>query len=902
MFSFLKKRWEIYFTPLCHHDYGYTKPIEPLLDDYVRFYRDVIRFIELTDAYPEEAKYRYTCEEMWSVAHFLECCNAEEKAKFIKYAREGRIEISAFWANIAETQCSGEELIRMMYYAFELKSRYGIPVYGGSLVDMPGMGWGVPKVMAGAGLEYLFNGMPAYFHWRVHGSPAVHEFWDESKILRHGRPDAYIWEGQDGGSIFTYYQGSYGWFLGATPPSVEAPETLEETERYLPDILRDAESRNVPFNILRFVDHGVDNRAPEMSISDIARRWNEKYDNPRLIVSTNDQFFMRLKRECGVQGQKNGSLRSFRGEIPHTDYTYAAMSFAKEMGLNYRNHNAAAQAEFLSTLAAVCLRRPGQSAYIMSIYKDMMTFDEHCFGMSFPVGAIQDYDWSSKAHHAYRAAAQAKGIGSRSASDLAAAVAGGYEGDDAVVTVFNSLGFERTDIVRIKNIQVDENYILTDTESGAEIPYTVYKTGLWNDTEAYAAESEICTRMGGREADFAKILVFRAERVPPLGWKSYKLNARPEKSAALAPQTGVIENDYYRVTFAVSGQIASVFDKALGKELVDTDSPHPFAAVLCRDCESTRVTLPEYSGFEIVSSTAVMQKAIVRFRAEGVPEAALGIILYQGIRRIEFELKLLLNGLPAHEWLLALPFDIPGPAFEYEGAQCRPTPFRDQFPGSLTNHYTVQNWASAGNSVVKAAISSIESHVFYFGGLWPCYVSQAHHAIHPKDFGAPFICEGDIGKGGMYLLLAYNNGRVNFHMSQNGEVRYTFALTSGEPGFDPVRFGQEFQNKLIAAQALSNPSISLGRSFSAAECDAENVQVSAFKCAEDGNGYILRLMETTGSDVCTALCLRGIEAETVIKTSLTEENGPPLPVQGDMISLVFKPFETITLRIIPLQK
>ncbi|MDR1733507.1 MAG: glycosyl hydrolase-related protein [Oscillospiraceae bacterium] len=892
----LKKQWTVYFTPLCHHDYGYTKPIEPLLADYLQFYRDVLRFIEETDGYPEEAKYRYTCEEVWSVHNFLTHCTAEEKDRFLRYAREGRIEVSAFWGNIADTQLSSEALIRTVYDAFALKREYGIPITGASLVDMPGMGWGVPKLMAGAGLTYLFNGMPAYFHWDKHGSVPVHEFWDETQILRHGRPDAYMWEGQDSGKVFTYYQGSYGWMLGAMGGRTSKPDTYEDAEEFLPGLLRAAEAQGVPFSMLRYVDHGEDNVPPKKSISDIVRRWNAAHDNPKLVVATNAQFFTKLKAECGTVGQEPGTLRTFRGEIPHTDYTYAAHSFAKELGLNGRNRHAVLRAEALAALASLYLDAPRQAAAIAAVYRDILTFDEHCFGMWFPIGAMEDYDWSSKAHHAYRAAYQAEQIAARAASALATSAADQH----AYVTVFNTQATPRSDTVCLRPLPWEENCTLTDTESGAEIPYTVYRNTGSGDTAEHAAEAEVCAHMGKPESAFAQTLVFRAEGVPPLGWKRYRVT-RAAAACAQAPTAGcadALENEYYRIRFAADGQIRSVYDKSLRREWTDSASPYPFAAVLCRECESTQVTLPLYQGYEIVHSDSVMQKAIVRFTAKGLPEAALGIILYAGTPRIELEVKLLLNGLPSHEWLLALPFDLPQPTFSYEGSLCRPTVFRDGLPGTLTNHYCVQNWARAANAESAVAVASPEAHNVYFGGLWPCYVSQAHHAIHPRDFGAPFVSAADVQTGGMFYLLAYNNGRVNFHMTQNGLLHFAFAVASGPADFDPTAFGEGFQNPMTAVYTAEKPErIPAGSADPAIVSGLpENIRLGAFKTAEDGRGFLLRLHESAGKQTETALRLPQNTAHANL-TNLAEEDGEPCAIDADRaVQLSFAAFETKSIR------
>ncbi len=45
--------------------------------------------------------------------------------------------------------------------------------------------------------------------------------------------------------------------------------------------------------------------------------------------------------------------------------------------------------------------------------------------------------------------------------------------------------------------------------------------------------------------------------------------------AARSPQSNIVQNRFYRVTFdPVRGAIKSIFDKELGRELVDASSPY----------------------------------------------------------------------------------------------------------------------------------------------------------------------------------------------------------------------------------------------------------------------------------------------------------------------------------------
>ncbi|MEW6756242.1 MAG: hypothetical protein AB1505_35500, partial [Candidatus Latescibacterota bacterium] len=207
-----RKHWQVHLVPIAHHDLGYTDTIEGVLAKYVRIYEDMLRFCAETADWPEEARFRYTAEEAWSLQHFVEHAAPEAVDRLAALVRQGRVEIPALFGNQISGLCSHEELVRLLYPSVRLARRLGGTIRTGSITDIPGLSWGLPSVLAGAGVRYFFAGLPTYFRWQnPRVAPDVHTFWDEEVVLRsHGRPDAFYWEGPDGGRVLVYYQGGYG--------------------------------------------------------------------------------------------------------------------------------------------------------------------------------------------------------------------------------------------------------------------------------------------------------------------------------------------------------------------------------------------------------------------------------------------------------------------------------------------------------------------------------------------------------------------------------------------------------------------------------------------------------------------------------------------------------------------
>jgi len=409
-----QRHWEVYMVPITHHDLGYTDTIENILHRYDGFYDDILRFCEETEDWPEESKYRYTVEGAWSIQHFTENRPKQTLEKLTKYIKQGRIEVGAFFGHEITAMCSHEELIRMMYPSFRFKRKYGASISSASITDMPGMSWGLPTVLAGAGVKYFFGGMPTYFEW---GRSNIHTFWDESSILRHGRPDAFRWQGPDGETVLFYYQGSYGFFgpefsNDLWERNVTGPNSYKYVMARLPGELMKMQKAHTPFSVMRYAHNGLDNYPPDVQISHVVRQWNSKWAYPKLFVATNSMFFEALEKQCQ-------DVRTFRGELPHTDYAVGAISTAKQTGINRITHDRLPSAEKFATIASLVGNYSYPAEDIRRTYDDVLFYDLHCWGMAYPAGKVQDWNWSEKSRHAYKAAGMAERILSQNLGRIA---------------------------------------------------------------------------------------------------------------------------------------------------------------------------------------------------------------------------------------------------------------------------------------------------------------------------------------------------------------------------------------------------------------------------------------------------------------------------------------------------
>jgi len=879
-----RKHWTIYFVPITHHDLGYTDTIENVMNRYAGFYDDVLRFCDQTNDFPEEAKYRYTIEGTWSLQHYIATRPKEAVDKLGGYVKQGRIEVGALFGNEIDSLCGHEELIRLMYPSFRFKRQYGGEINVGSITDLPGLSWGLPTVLAGAGIRYFFAGLPTYFEW---GRNDIHTFWDEAAVLRHGRPDAFKWQGPDGQTVLVYYQSSYGFFK-----RVIGPDTYEEVMEALPGMLDEMDARGSPFDVMRYIHNGVDNYPPEIRISTVVRQWNEKWAYPKLIVATNSMFFNALEKQCG-------DVRTFRGELPHTDYVVGAISTAKETTVNRLTHDKLLSAEKAATVASLVSDYAYPGDKIAQAYDNMLLYDEHTWGKDYPAGEIQDWGWNEKSHFAYKAAGLAQGVLAESIEKIAGKVR--LEQPQRHIVVFNPLAFDRTDVVRVTRFVQDKPFDLIDNETGKKVAYQIIEIDGPLAPLPYAPQR---WARGQFEKHELFDLVFVAGNVPSMGYKTYRLAPREDKpaaqSAAHAAQNN-LENRFFKVTLDPrTGAIASVYDKDLSAELVDPQAPDKLNQFVAKWVQTGKQEGPSAATIRAGQNGPVCTSLISQSSGPGCPQIIQEVVLYENIKRIDLFNRVLKDSTPQLEVYFAFPFKVDEPKFRFEGSNSVIEPLKDQFPGSNSNYYAVQHWASVSNQNVGITLSPVESHLLEFGGLWPCYVSQAHHGATPAGFGQPFVKPEQMTKGYMYAFVLDSNFRTNFQPVQQGDILFRYSLTSGKgPQANSVNrdFGWSIHNPLVGVVANGGRDGPFENRMSFCRLEQPNVLVVAMKRAEDGQGVIVRLIETDGKQGAATLTLPALAVEKAWQTNIVEENQAELEHTDHSVTMPVRPFGISTVRL-----
>jgi len=884
------RRYDVCFVPTTHHDLGYTDTIDEVKDLYFQYYKDILDHCDYTDAYPEEAKYRYTIETAWSLMHFLDNCSEEDRNRFVRRAREGRIEVSAFFVQIAESICTGEEFIRLMYPSFALKRKYGIPIETAALTDMPGLSWGLPKVLNGVGINRIFAGFPTYFEWGSATTIPGHLFWKEEEIVS-GRPDVFRYQGQDGSEISAYYQGSYGFLYY---DDYHLPRYYEEIRDKLQDVLQERTAKNTRFNTLRFIVNGTDNYPPLRNICNFVKRWNEEYASPKLTISTQKMFFDKLYSEPVDFTE----CKCICGELNHTDYPTAFMTRSYELTVNTETKAQLPALEELSVLAELYAGFKQDEKVMGNLYNDVLLYDEHCYGMNVPFGKQYEYDWNLKSSYALKAASKVQKMMTKANRALFEKLAG--EAGEDVISVFNPLSFEREDVVTVTNYPfTDGKYEAVDRETGEAVPIQLRFLDTDKLAVPFAAHRHSLRTTYHR--NFSYEGYFMAKNVPACGYRTYAVRKVEEcavQNVSSDQWNGVLENEFYKIVFDEKlGAPSSIFDKELQKELLCENPDQPFGSVFSRQSKTGELYLDTVKDMKKICDGDVSETVLITAVGADVPEIVKEFTLYKGVKKIGYSVRILKTSTPTREIYTCFPFDVEDPKFYYEGSNCLPQAFYDVVPGAQSNQITVQSVAKVQGDDIQIAVSPINSHIMEFGGLWPVAVSQAHHGQHPDDFKRPFITKEDEKNGYMYSMLSYNNTITNFSVTQSGEILFSYAFTSGKPGDDMLSFGAASRQKLVPYITKLDGYGTMPPTLNFCSVDAESVRITTVKKAEDGKGIIVRLEETAGKDCSGVLTVNLNNISRVYSTNLAEENRDLIFKGKGIISFDIKAYGLLTFRV-----
>ncbi|MDH4198363.1 MAG: hypothetical protein OEW05_13195, partial [Candidatus Aminicenantes bacterium] len=834
-----QRKWTIYLFHHSHTDIGYTDLQSRVARNHVEYLDSVIDYCRETDAYPDDAKFRWTIEVAWALQQYARLRPEAKVRELAELIKAGRVELSGIYLQLSDC-FAHEELVRGVYAARDFARRYGFEVRAAMNNDVNGFSWGLPQIFRQAGVRYFASG--------------INETRSRAPLRR---PNAFWWESPDGSRIL-HWNGEHYLFANY---DLLLHEPAEKSAVRVNDYLAKLAARGdypqdiIAFNISAWT---TDNCPPGRVLSDRVKEWNERFAYPRLRLAAMREFFEAMESRYGAE------LPVHRLGWP--DYwTDGVASTAFETGVNRLAHNELLSGEKFAVAAS--LLDPGfryPASELRDAYDQTMLYDEHTWGawnsISDPHSEFARSQWALKSAFAYKARETARTVLKRSTERLASLVAADRPN---TLAVFNPLSWPRTDLVRIS---------------------------LPKELEDLKGKYRIVERASGLERPFQLVdprtLIFMARDVPALGYATFEL--RPGESPAPVVPTSavrghVIENAFYRVTAdPKTGGLASVFDKQLGREVVDRSAPYalntyiyetPAGGRKAVDDMTKRATferaVPRSVTYAAGWNGPVAVSLVLKSAAKMCPELEQRVILYDDLKRIDLVNVLTKDETFASEAVyFAFPFDVggaeggqaSGPAVRFEIAGADMAPETEQLPLTTRDWHTVQHWVEFAGRAARVVWSPVEAPLVQFGdintGKW--------------------LKKLEIKNAWVFSYAMNNYWMTNFKAAQGGRLEFRFALTSAAGGppdrLASSRFGWESHTPLVAAWVPANAMTASGTvstvaatdagkgigaggrerarlaagAASFASVDAPNVIIQALKVAEAGDGLVVRLREVAG--------------------------------------------------------
>lgn len=851
------RKWTVHLFHHSHTDIGYTKLQTTVIDEHVENLDSVIEYCHQTDSYPDDAKFRWNVEITWSLKHFIARSPESRVRELMDLVKAGRVELGAWYLQMTDLY-SHEELIRNIYLAREISDRYGVNIVSAMQNDVNGYSWGVPQVMHRFGVKYFSVGINA-----------------TRSVAPLNRPCAFWWESIDGSRVLTWNAEHYHF----ANIDLAIHEGLDVCVPKVSEYLKHLEKRgDYPYDITALNISGwiADNCPPGRNLSDIVREWNSRYESPKLRLSTMRDYFETFEKRYG------DSIPTYKLGWP--DYwTDGVASSSFETGLNRIAQSDLISAEKLSALTATInpgFLYPGRE--ITETYNQSMLYDEHTWGahnsIEEPYSELARGQWAVKSSYAYEAREHSRTLLTRGMKAFAENIPA--EGAFSFA-VFNPLSWERTDVASISLPQplTDKKgeFVLVDRRTNEEIPFQ-----LADD----------------------HTLVFTAGKVPSLGYAVYAIRTgrAPSPAETAAPaEKGVLENRFYRVTLdPVTGGITSIYDKELHTELVDSSCPYRLNQYIYENPVKDRAAVdnmkerakfirysPASAAFDALSFGPAASSVTARTTAKPCPAITQQVILPEDVKRIDIVNTLTKNEVLDTEAVYwAFPFAVPGGRFRIEVADGAMCPETEQLPKTTRDWMAAQQWVEIAGKDFSVVWSAIEAPLVQFCDINTGKWSRKLEFTNTTFFSWPMN----------------NYWFTNFKASQGGIVTFRYSITSRSGGADDLassRFGWECHSPLVTAWLPEGNRGSLSASGDGLlTADSPNVIIQAFKRAEDGNGYIVRLRELSGKNTQTRLSSPLIpESARGTLTDITERDIQPLTYSGGAFVVPVKAYGIETVRI-----
>ena len=789
------REWTIYIAVSSHTDIGLHNSQYIQRYNSVRFADMAMKLCDDTADRAPENQYHYMMEGSWFFSNYPADKGRDAAQRLVdEYIRPGKISVGAGVAG-NHTQSYGlEEVCRSAYSRRWLYDNWQIDTKTMTMIDNNGLSWGIVKPYHEAGYDNIlfapnqWNPLPSTT-WKYDRITTGESYtWNPDMSGGGSRVDVrydswlplvFNWEAPDrSGSLLVWCSTQYGHagILFGFPPDRGVP--LKTIEDRMSGQLRRLEEK-YPYDIWMFASYN-DDQTPGMGLTDSVNAWNGAWKYPIVqTVGRLDEPFDKLRAKYGDR------IPTLRGEITGGWYQHP-LSAPDVLSVKYEADRLLPTAEKLASLAA--LLDTGYTYPALSFeraWAALIMNDEHSYGTSGYQGRrvyetwMQHRDWTESALATARLEARAA---------LEAIASKVYAETDSLL-VFNPTARERSETVEFE----------------------------------------------GRE--------YFAENIPALGYTTLPLSSGKavpaedtfEETGNGAPRA--VENDYYRLTIKPNGSLSSIFDKQLGRELLDTACGWGANEFVYTKDNHQSFTTPTEAEFKVIrSDNSIRVVSKTNDTASGARIVST-VTLPLRDKRIDFDNRLyhVCDMFNTHRYYRYAYFTFP---FEVERCRriCHLNGCEAEYAVDVTGHGTdtymaVNEWCCAENDKFGVGFIQLDSSLVEFDHIHP----------DKTDFSDP----GDSSKLFSYVA----NDWLQMHLTggSSNDLRFRYTITSYSGNHASAHLAE-------LSERIANPPLTVRVGAKTADSDNRNVylperrgfltaksRLLTMKPARDGDGIILRL-------------------------------------------------------------
>lgn len=784
-----------------HIDVAWLWTVAQTREKVARSFSTVLKYM---DEYPE---YKFMSSQP-ALYQFLKERYPETYEKIKERVKEGRWEPEGgMWVEADCNLTSGESLVRQFLYGKKFfKDEFGIDSRILWLPDVFGYSGALPQIMKKSGIKYFMTTKLA---------------WNQINKVPY---DTMMWRGIDGSEIFTHLITTLG--VGQS----EADFFTTYNGMLHPDAILGGwhryQNKDINNDILIAFGYGDGGGGPTREMLETSKRMEKGI---RGIPKVRQEFAGNYFEELEERVEGNKSLPVWEGELYFEYHRGTYTSMGRNKRSNRRCEQLLMDAELLEVLTGT-----SEKEEMDKIWRTVLLNQFHDI---LPGSSIAEVYEVTKKEYAE--------IESRLAEMIAEKLNLLMDGGQDKISVFNTLGFDRNDVVSLGDCHATA---LTD-ESGKIYPVQETAQGA----VAYITD------------------------IPAKGGKTLQLldTVKEEASRIQITENG-IETPFYRISIDENGLFTSIYDKECDREVLKAGEKGNLLRMyedkpMHYDCWDIDMYYSEkYWDAEKADKIQWTEEGPVRATLEIQRTISNSVIkqkihFYADSRRIDFSTWV---DWKEHQHLLKVHFPV--------NIHSDEATFEVQFGNLKRKIHGNTSWDEA----------RFES----CGQKW-MDISEGHYGVSLLN-----DCKyGYSAKDSNIALTLIKSGIEPNKTADQEEHVFTYALYPHKEMWSAAGTVQEAYKLNQPAYATKGELKNTGKSF--ISTDKDNIIIETVKPAENGDGIIVRLYDCENSLTKATLTFAEGMLESVEECNLMEEKEADIEACGNSFTVSVKPYEIKTYRV-----